>query len=474
MRSTAIVAGMAAICLGAVVGLKAASPQEQPQPASTLTFSKDVAPILFKNCTHCHRPGEVAPMSLLTYKDARPWAKAIHAAVLTGVMPPWHADPAHGEFANDRRLSEADKNTIAAWVSAGAPEGNPADVPSPPKYIDGWQIGEPDIVFEMTEDYAVPAKGVVEYEWMYIPTNFAKPTYVQALEIRPGNRKLVHHVLAYYRAKPDAQRVPVLLFDTERQRPPVPSASGLRPRRTDPTPARLIATYAPGTLPQVFPPGTALRLEAGGVLELQMHYSTNGTAGTDRTKVGMILSKDPAPAEVLANHFFNAKLRLPARATTCAWMQMSPFSRTRRYGACFLIRICAGRSGSIGWCLPDGTERMILSVPRYDFNWQTYYMFREPLRVPKGSRIVSSAWYDNSARNRSNPDPNVDVSWGDQTWEEMQYTGLLYSAGDRGAWLWRQGVRGQLQCLLAFLCSGTQAFAREAPCVLLTVFHVET
>ena len=429
MRSTAIVAGMAAICLGAVVGLKAASPQEQPQPASTPTFSRDVASILFKNCTHCHRPGEVAPMSLLTYKDARPWAKAIHAAVLTGVMPPWHADPAHGEFANDRRLSEADKNTIAAWVSAGAPEGNPADVPSPPKYIDGWQIGEPDIVFEMTEDYAVPAKGVVEYEWMYIPTNFATPTYVQALEIRPGNRKLVHHVLAYYRAKPDAQRVPVLLFDTERQRPPVPSASGLRPRRTDPTPARLIATYAPGTLPQVFPLGTALRLEAGGVLELQMHYSTNGTAGTDRTKVGMILSKDPAPAEVLANHFFNAKLRLPAHATDVRVDADVAFRQDATLWGLFPHTHLRGTKWEYRLVLPDGTERMILSVPRYDFNWQTYYMFREPLRVPKGSRIVSSAWYDNSARNRSNPDPNVDVSWGDQTWEEMQYTGLLYSAG---------------------------------------------
>jgi hypothetical protein len=432
MRSTVIVAGIAAICLGALSGLKAAPSQEQPQPASAPTFGKDVAPILFKNCTHCHRPGEVAPMSLLTYKDARPWAKAIHAAVLTGVMPPWHADPAQGEFANDRRLSEADKNTIAAWIAAGAPEGNPADVPSPPKYVDGWQIGEPDVVFEMTEDYPVPAKGVVEYEWMYIPTNFAEPTYIQALEIRPGNRKVVHHVLAYYRAKPDAQRVPVLLFDTERQRPPVPRASGLRPRRTDATPARLIATYAPGTLPQVFPSGTALRLEAGGVLELQMHYSTNGTAGTDRTKVGLILSKDPAPVEVLANHFFNAKLRLPARADDVRVDAEVAFQQDATLWGLFPHTHLRGKKWEYRLILADGSERMILSVPKYDFNWQTYYMFREPLRVPKGSRIVSSAWYDNSARNRSNPDPNIDVSWGDQTWEEMQYTGLLYSAGDRG------------------------------------------
>ncbi len=231
MRKTAIVAGLFVICLGALVALKAAPPQDGSQLSRAPTFSRDVAPILFKNCTHCHRPGEVAPMSLLTYKDARPWARAMHAAVLTGVMPPWHADPAHGEFANERRLSEADKNTIAAWANAGAPEGDPAEAPPPPKYVDGWQIGEPDIVFEMGEDYPVPAQGAVEYEWMYIPANFTGPRYVQAVEIRPGNRKLVHHVLAYYRAKPDTERLPVLAVDAERQpparptcfRPPTPS-----------------------------------------------------------------------------------------------------------------------------------------------------------------------------------------------------------------------------------------------------------
>jgi hypothetical protein len=414
-------------CVGALSGLKAAPPQGQLQPANAPTFSRDVAPILFKNCTHCHRPGEVAPMSLLTYKDARPWAKAIHAAVLTGVMPPWHADPAHGEFANDRRLNDTDKNTIAAWVAAGAPEGNPGDLPAPPKYVDGWQIGQPDIVFEMAEDYPVPVTGVVQYEWMYIPTNFDGPRYVQALEIRPGNRKLVHHVLAFYRAKPDAQRVPVLLIDSERQRPPTESASGLRPRRTDAGPARLIATYAPGTVPQVFPQGAALRLEAGGVLELQMHYSTNGTAGTDRTKIGLILSKDPAPVEVLANHFYNAKLRLPARADDVRVDADVGFRQDAIVWGLFPHTHLRGKKWEYRLVLPDGTERMILSVPRYDFNWQTYYMFREPLRVPKGSRIVSSAWYDNSARNGSNPDPDIDVSWGDQTWEEMQYTGLLFS-----------------------------------------------
>ena len=415
-----------ALC--AVIALLAAL-EAAPRQAGTAdvpTYSRDVAPILFRHCTECHRPGEIAPMSLLTYKDARPWAKAIHNAVLTGIMPPWHADPAYSEFSNTRRLTESEKTTIARWAAAGAPEGNPADVPAPPQYADGWQIGEPDLVLEM-EPYAVPAKGTVEYEWTYIPTNFTEAKYVEAIEIRPGNRKLVHHVLAYYRAKPDQQRTPILQIDQERQRFE-PRTAGLRPRRSDPTPSRLIATYAPGTLPQVLPAGTAMRLEPGGEIEFQLHYSTNGTAGTDRTKIGFIFSKEKAPREVLASAFLNAKFRVPARARDVRVDADVAFQQDATVWGLFPHTHLRGTKWEYRVVMPDGTERMVLAVPRYDFNWQTYYMFKEPLRVPKGSRIVSSAWYDNSASNRFNPNPDIDVSWGDQTWEEMQYTGLLYSA----------------------------------------------
>jgi len=215
-RIVAIVSSLLCAGFTLLAALEAAPEQGSPNMADTPTYSKDVAPILFGQCTQCHRPGEIAPMSLLTYKDARPWAKAIHNAVLTGVMPPWHADPAYSEFTNARRLTNEQRTTIARWVAGGAPEGNPADLPTPPRYADGWQIGEPDLVLEM-DPYAVPAEGIVQYEWAYIPTNFTEAKYVQAIEIRPGNRKLVHHVLAYYRAKPDRQRTPILRIDQERE-----------------------------------------------------------------------------------------------------------------------------------------------------------------------------------------------------------------------------------------------------------------
>ena len=428
MRKIVVIVGTVLCAAFALfAALQAAPEQDSPGAAGAPTYSKDVAPILFGHCTQCHRPGEIAPMSLLTYKDARPWAKAIHNAVLTGMMPPWHADPAYSEFTNARGLTDDEKATISRWVAAGAPEGNPADLPPAPEFTDGWQIGEPDLVLEMVEPYAVPAKGTVQYEWTYIPTNFTEPKYVQAIEIRPGNRKLVHHVLAYYRAAPDRPRTPILRIDQERQQQP-PRTPGLRPRRSDSTPSRLIATYAPGTLPQALPAGTAMRLEPGGEIELQLHYSTNGTAGNDRTKIGFIFSKEKMPVEVAAGAFLNAKFRVPARARDVRVDAEVGFQQDATVWGLFPHTHLRGKKWEYRLVMPDGTEQMILAVPRYDFNWQTYYMFRQPLRVPKGSRIVSSAWYDNSGANRFNPNPDVDVFWGDQTWEEMQYTGLLYSA----------------------------------------------
>lgn len=410
----------------------AAAPSQQgnASPDAVPTFTKDVAPILFAQCTSCHRPGEVSPMSLLTYEQARPWARSIRDRIVRRVMPPWHADAPHGTFENERSLTDAERETLVRWVDGGAPQGDPKDLPAPPTHADGWTIGRPDVVFEMTDDYPVPAQGVVQYEWTYIPTNFTEPKYIQAIEIRPGNRKLVHHVLASYKVKNGAQRVPALRADPQQQQTPR-RTPGLRPRRADGIPSRLIATYAPGTNPQIFRPGTALRLEAGGEIELQLHYSTNGTAGTDRTQVGIIFSKDPAPLEVQASQFLNAKLRLPAGARDVRVDADVAFQQDATLWGLFPHTHLRGKRWEYRLVLPDGTDRMILSVPTYDFNWQTYYMFREPLRIPTGARIVSSAWYDNSAANPANPDPTVDVAWGDQTWEEMQYTGLLYSIGTR-------------------------------------------
>ena len=407
----------------------AVEPQYAPKPATGApTFAKDVAPILYKNCVGCHRPGEIAPMSLLTYEDARPWAKSIRDEVSDGTMPPWHADAPHGSFLNERRLSEAEKDTVVKWANGGAPKGDDKDMPPLPPLADGWSLGKPDAVFEMEKPYELPADGTIQYEYFYIPTNFTEPKWVKSIEVRPGNREVVHHVLVYYRAQPDLQRTPVFRQNPEVARTPQERAEGVRnnPARRDLPPRRLLATYAPGTSFQVAPEGTAFRLEPGGVIELQMHYTTKGEATTDRTRVGFTFAANAA-AELRPGQFINGSFTLPAGAANVEVQADAEFLQDATVWGIFPHTHLRGKKWDYKMILPDGTSKTILSVPNYDFNWQTYYMFKEPLKVPKGAKIISTAWYDNSPANKANPDAKVDVKWGDQTWEEMQYTGLLFT-----------------------------------------------
>jgi hypothetical protein len=367
-------------------------------------------------------------MSLLTYAEARPWAAAIARQVAAGTMPPWHADAPRGTFENERGLTAAEKTLIDRWVAAGAPQGDPAEMPAPPTWVEGWRIGQPDAVVEMPETYAVPAEGTVQYEYFYIPSGFTDARWLKAIEVRPGNRSLVHHVLVYYGAPAEEpQAAQALRPNRDHSRLPQSSTPGTRPRQRLPGPRQLVATYAPGTGPQVFSEGTALRLAPGGVFELQLHYTANGTAGTDRTSVGLIFAKAPPATEIRATEFVNGVFTIPPGASDYEVSTDVEFLREVTIWGVFPHTHVRGTRWQYMLALPDGTTRPLLSVPRYDFNWQTYYMFREPVVVPPGARILASAWYDNSAANRSNPDPTAPVRWGDQTWEEMQYTGLLYS-----------------------------------------------
>jgi mono/diheme cytochrome c family protein len=409
------------------LGLVAGQAPSSPSASATPTYTKDVAPILFKNCTGCHRPGEIAPMSLLTYADVRPHARAIRDEVTEGHMPPWHADAPQGTFLNERAITDAERQVLVQWANNGAPQGDEKDLPPAPTYPEGWAMGTPDVVFEMEEAYTVPAEGVIEYEYFYIPTNFTEPKWIQAIELRPGNREVVHHGLAFYRAAADIKRPPVLQPNRDQMVTPPTVREATRPQRRGLPPGRLLATYAPGTNPQIMRPGTAIRLEPGGVIELQMHYTASGKSATDRTKVGLVFSKEPSPREVRVSHFFNGKLLLPAGAPDIRVDADLTFVADAVVWGIFPHTHVRGKKWEYTLELPDGTRKPILSVPRYDFNWQTYYMFKEPLQVPKGSKLLSSAWYDNSAANKSNPDPKTDVKWGDQTWEEMQYTGILFS-----------------------------------------------
>lgn len=341
---------------------------------------------------------------------------------------PWHADAPHGTFLNERSLTPAEKETIARWANGGAPRGNEADMPPVPHFPEGWSAGNPDVVFEMEKPYALPAEGTIQYEYFYIPTNFTEPRWVKSIEVRPGNREVVHHVLVYYRAQPDMQRPSVLRFSPS-ARLPAQRTEGVRnsPPREGLPPRRLLATYAPGTVAQIAPEGTAFRLEPGGIIELQMHYTTKGEAATDQTKVGLVFSTEKAPLEIRPGQFVNGQFTLPAGAPDVAVEADVEFLQDATVWGLFPHTHLRGKKWAYRMVLPDGTTKDILSVPNYDFNWQTYYMFKEPLKAPKGAKIISTAWYDNSEANRNNPDPKTDVTWGDQTWEEMQYTGILFT-----------------------------------------------
>jgi hypothetical protein len=415
------------------------------------TFSKDVAPIVFKNCAGCHRPGEIGPMPLLSYDDARPYASEMRDQIKAGHMPPWHADARYGSFLNERKLTDAEKATIARWAEGGAPRGNDKDLPPPPKFAEGWSIGTPDAVLRMPQEFDVPASGTIEYQYFEVPTNWTEDKWIQAMEIRPGARSVVHHVLVYSRepaglpARPRALQPIPTAGNALNLNPPAPANPAPAPNPVPP-PARpnpatppaappagqrvlggLIASNAPGTSGMIYQPGTALLIRPGSVLTFQVHYTASGTAATDRTSIGFVFAKQSPAEEIRVGQFVNVRLHIPAGSSDQRVDAGVAFLEDVHLVGLLPHTHLRGARWEYKLVYPDGRSEMILALPKYDFNWQTYYLFASPLALPKGSRIESSAWYDNSPASRSNPDPKVDVRWGDQTWEEMQYTGITYT-----------------------------------------------
>jgi hypothetical protein len=396
---------------------------------TTPTFTKDVAPILYKNCASCHRPGDIGPMSLLTYQEARPWAASIREKVSTGLMPPWHSTDPHGTFSNDRRLSETDRATLIRWASNGAPQGDPKDLPPQPSFVEGWEIGKPDLILSMPKSYNVPDKGTINYQYFTIPTNFTEDKWVQAIEVRPGVRKVVHHILVFVRetgAPPKQAFMPVDIRSPgdPADKPHTPQQGFGNGTGT------LIATTAPGTNAMTFAPGSAVKIKAGATLLLQVHYTANGTAATDLSSVGFIFAKQEPKQEVHNSAFVNIALKLPPGADNQEVDSAIQFSEDSHITALFPHTHLRGKSWEYSIVYPDGRRQEVLSVPHYDFNWQTYYIFTKPLAVPKGSRIEAIAHYDNSPNNKFNPDPTIEVHWGEQTWQEMQYTGITYTVDE--------------------------------------------
>jgi mono/diheme cytochrome c family protein len=439
----------------AVCAFYASRTMEAKPSAKPVTFTKDVAPILFKNCAECHRPGEAAPMSLLSYADARPWAKSIREKVASREMPPWHAGPHSAEFKNDRRLSQDEIDTILAWTDGGAKEGAAEDLPPAPKFAGGWSIGQPDVVLQMPEEFALEASGADEYQYFQIPTNFGEDRYVQAVELRPGNRKIVHHIVAFLEAPSDdpaLSKEEAAKLREKMERESIRYRDGFLNRVRADAPvtndacqlanggggwsldtSQRVATmsqlvvYAPGREPNAWEPGIAKRIPAGAKIILQVHYSkVAGSVQKDRSSIGMIFAKEKPRAEVASQMIFNAYFQIP------------PGAERHRATACWTapedIRVLAlmphmhmrGSAMEFKVVYPDGSSKVLLDVPRYDFSWQTNYSLKQPLTVPKGTRFVVTGTFDNSAKNRYNPDPAKAVRWGEPTYDEMLVCFLDY------------------------------------------------
>jgi hypothetical protein len=402
--------GIVSIGLAAVLVLATAA---NKPGANQVTFSKDVAPILYKSCAECHRPGEIAPMSLLTYQEVRPWAKSIRERVVQRSMPPWSADPKYGHWANDPRLTQKEIDTITAWVDSGAPQGDARDLPQIPKFSEGWTIGTPDAVISMQEEYTVPADGTVPYLYFTMPTGFTEDKWIQAMEIRPGNRSVVHHVIAFAQ-DPNVK-------DTN------PGGEGeLRRGRTH------LGGITPNKTGIVFSNGTARLIKKGSNIVFQMHYTTNGQVSKDRTKIGFVFAKEPAKRLLMTGNAADARFAIPPGDPNYEVKASKTFNEDVLITSFMPHMHVRGKAFTYTAVYPDGRSEILLNVPKYDFNWQLTYIPKQPLLMPKGTRLDCVAYYDNSTKNKFNPDPTQTVRWGDQTWEEMMIGWYTYvRAGDQ-------------------------------------------
>lgn len=413
------------------------------------TFNKDIAPIFYKHCVQCHRPKDIAPMSLLDYKSARPWAKSIREAVLKRKMPPWFADPRYGRFSNDPTLSEPEIRTIQAWADAGAPEGDARDLPPAPQFHEGWQLGQPDIIIDIGEDHLV-AGDQDSYDHFVVPTHFTEGKWIRAAEIRPGNRQVVHHVhvllvqedlskmevastknmpaLAQFliregklsRIRPDAPVVNDACADNV---PPLPFLKGFQEGG--------LAAFLPGRPPDVFPPGTAKWIPTGAKLEFVIHYApVKGKALRDRTSVGLYLAPGPPERVLRRMDLRNFFMQIPAGAPNHEVRRCYDFESDKLLLSFTPHMHYRGKDITYELVRPDGKREILLRVPNYNFNWQLVYRLKEPVLAEKGSRLIVTAHYDNSANNPANPDPTQTLRWGDKSEEEMMTSWIEFLDAD--------------------------------------------
>ena len=347
-------------------------------------------------------------MPFLTYAETRPWAKAIREQVSARKMPPWFADPAYGHFSNDRSLSEAEIGTLVSWAKAGAPAGDPKESPPPRSWPVGWNIGTPDEIFEMPSPFSVPAKGAIDYQYLILPTHFAEDRWIQKVEVRTGSRSTVHHAVVYIR-EPGSNW---LRGEPERSMFSVPLAKGF-------TTSDLLLVYTPGNSYDEWPPGIAKRIKAGSDLVLQMHYTTNGVATKDRTRIGLVFAKQPPKQAVLSLQMSNDRFVIPPGDPNYRVQVSGTLPNDALLIAMFPHMHLRGKAFEYLITEPRGHIETLLKVHHYDFQWQLNYKLAQPRLLKAGTHLTWVAYFDNSANNPLNPDPAADVRYGEQSWEEM-------------------------------------------------------
>ncbi|MEL7496846.1 MAG: thioredoxin family protein [Planctomycetota bacterium] len=367
----------------------------KPNQNATVTYANQISRLLNQHCVSCHREGEIAPFELTEYDEVVGWAEMIAEVTSQQRMPPWHANPAHGEFENDISLTNDQIAMIADWVKAGAPMGDESQLPEPPEFETGWQIGKPDQIIPMSnKPYRVPATGVLDYEHFVIDPGFKEDKWIQAAECRIGNRAVVHHIIVA-----------------------IKGADGSSLGQID---SEWITATAPGSPPLELKEGYAKLIPAGSKLVFQMHYTPCGVAQSDLSHVGFKFA-DPKTIKrsVGTREVINRRFRIPPGDPNFRVEAQFPFQDDSLILSLFPHMHVRGKSFRYTVRYPDGKSEILLDIPKYDFNWQNGYKYPEPKLIPAGSVLECVAHYDNSSDNFANPNPNKTVRWGDQTWDEM-------------------------------------------------------
>ena len=412
--ATLVRAGLAACAFargGARPAAKARPKAKAAAASVAVTYAHDIAPILYKNCTTCHRTGEVAPFTLSSYGDAKKRARQIALVTDQRLMPPWRAD-SHGEFQDERRLTGAQIALLKRWADKGAPEGNPAQEPTAPQFAGGWALGEPDLVIAPPKPYTVAAEGRDVYRCYVIPTDFAQDRYVSTIDVRPGNRAVVHHAIAYVDTGGTARRKEAAVNDGS---PGYPEFGGLGF-----SPAGMLGGWAPGTMPHRLPSDTGILLPKGADLVLEVHYHKDGKRETDLTQVALYFNKGTVARPMHLFPLANTGLHIPPGDKDYEIRASLPVVVDTTLLTVFPHMHVLGRRMTVTATLPDGTTKPLVDVPDWDFNWQGFYAYKQPVRLPAGSRVDLVAHYDNSPGNPRNPSsPPKAVTWGEQTTDEM-------------------------------------------------------